>query len=319
LRFPAVRWVLTTLTAALLLGADASSPPEWAYPLNPSKPKPPLDDGAVLQAPGSEVALTRKDIANRFQAVDWRPAEHPPMPEAVAHGRKPDVYACGFCHYPNGQGRPENSSLAGLPAAYIVAQVEAMREGTRNSAQPDMIAPRLMTQIAAHATTAEVAEAAAYFAALKYKPWIRVVETDIAPRPEIRGVSAYAAARDGSREPLGERILEMPEDPARTDLRDDASGFVAYVPIGAVARGRALAASVEGDRQPCAVCHGEGLRGALGPPLAGRSPSYLYRQLFDIQAGARTGANIALMRTEVAALRPAQMRDLVAYVASLPP
>lgn len=241
------------------------------------------------------------------------------MPEAVAHGRKPDLYACGFCHYPSGQGRPENAGLAGLPASFIVEQTAAMRDGSRKSSQPAMLAPRLMLKMAAHANDDEVAAAAAYFAALKYKPWIKVIETDTVPRPEIHGVSAYGAAADGSREPIGDRIVELPEDGARTDLRDDASGFIAYVPLGAVERGRALASVAEGERQPCGACHGADLRGGEGPPIAGRSPSYLFRQLFDVASGARSGRGVAKMRIEVAGMAPTEMRDLVAYIASLTP
>jgi Tfp pilus assembly pilus retraction ATPase PilT len=37
-------------------------------------------------------------------------------------------------------------------------------------------------------------------------------------------------------ETLGQRIIEMPEDLQRTELRDDASGFVAYVPVDSVVR-----------------------------------------------------------------------------------
>jgi len=52
----------------------------------------------------------------------------PPMPRIVAHGRD-DAWACAYCHLPNGQGRPENAPLAGLPAAYIVEQVNAQSCG----------------------------------------------------------------------------------------------------------------------------------------------------------------------------------------------
>ena len=195
-----------------------------------------------------------------------------------------------------------------------------MRDGSRKSSQPAMIAQASMQKVAAQAGADEVAEAAAYFASLTPKRWIRVVETDTVPRPEIHGVSAYAAANDGSKEPIGDRIVEVPEDAARTDLRDDASGFVAYVPVGSIARGKALASTAFGERQPCATCHGETLRGSeLGPPLAGRSPSYLYRQLFDIQAGARSGPSVEQMKREVAALTPGEMRDLVAFTASQAP
>ncbi|MGY2048165.1 c-type cytochrome [Methylobacterium sp. JK268] len=311
--------VLMLLGGAAPARSEPPEPPAWAYPLNPAPPKPPTDDGEVRHVPGSTVGLTRTQTLDRFTAVDWHPEGHPPMPDSVAHGRKPDLFACGFCHYPNGQGRPENAGLAGLPAAYIIAQTAEMRDGARRSASPTMLAPALMLKVAAHADAREVAEAAAYFAALPYRPWIRVVETDTVPRPEIHGVSAYAAAADGSREPIGERIVEVPEDRARTDLRDDASGFVAYVPPGAIQRGRDLAATAAGDRQPCGACHGSDLRGGEGPPLAGRSPSYLFRQLFDIRSGARTGSAVEKMKVQVAALAPAEMRDLAAYLASLAP
>jgi cytochrome c553 len=179
-----------------------------------------------------------------------------------------------------------------------------------------MLAPILMQKVAARASVDEVAQAAAYFASLTYKRWIRVVETDTVPRPEIHGVSAYAVSANGSQEPIGDRIVEVPEDTARTDVRDDASGFVAYVPVGSIARGKALASTAAGERQPCTACHGEPLRGTeTAPPLAGRSPSYLYRQLFDIQAGARSRPSVEQMKREVAALTPGEMRDLVAFIA----
>lgn len=317
--------LLSVISAASVAHSDQLEPPAWAYPLNPGfipgKPaKPAPDDGVLKHVPNSPVGLTQTAIRNIFSAVDWHPEAHPPMPESVAHGRAKDLFACGYCHYPNGQGRPENSSLAGLPATYIVEQVEAMRAGARKSSQPAMIAPALMLKVAAHANADEVAEAAAYFASLKYKPWIRVVETDAAPRPEIHGVSAYGAAADGSQEAIGDRIVELAEDDARTDVRDDASGFVAYAPVGSIERGKTLASTAVGERRPCAECHGEMLRGSeTAPPLAGRSPSYLYRQLFDIQTGMRSGSGIEKMKLEVATLTPAEMRDLVAFVASLAP
>jgi cytochrome c553 len=316
---------LSVIGAASVARSDEQEPPVWAFPLNPglnlgAPPKPGPDDGSLKHVPNSSVALTLTMIRNIFSAVDWHPEGHPPMPESVARGRAKDLFACGYCHYPNGQGRPENASLAGLPAAYIVEQVAAMRDGSRKSSQPAMIAPALMLKVAAHANANEVAEAAVYFASLKYKPWIRVVETGAAPRPEIHGVSAYAAAADGSQEPIGDRIVEIAEDDARTDVRDDASGFVAYAPVGSIERGKTIASTTVGERQPCANCHGETLRGSeIAPPIAGRSPSYVYRQLFDIQKGTRSGSSVEKMQLEVAALTPAEMRDLVAFVASLAP
>ena len=119
-------------------GPTVHEPPEWAYPLNRSGPPKSLPDDGLLHVPGSSNALPVRALTDRFGAIDWHPDQHPQMPEVVGHGRKPDVYACGFCHYPNGQGRPENAALAGLPASYIVQQMEAFKKGLRRSAQPAM-------------------------------------------------------------------------------------------------------------------------------------------------------------------------------------
>jgi len=117
------------------------------------------------------------------------------------------------------------------------------------------------------------------------------------------------------REPIGDRVIETPTDVAREQLRDPHAGFIAYAPIGAVAKGRRLAAALG-----CAACHGEGLRGAgrIAPGIAGRSPSYLARQLYDFQQGTRHGAMATAMRPVAATLTASDIVDLTAYAASLP-
>jgi len=176
-----------------------------------------------------------------------------------------------------------------------------------------------MTTIGAAATEAEAREASAYFASIPFRPWIRVVETDSVPRTRFAGW-IHEVIEDGGLEPIGSRVVETPEDLERTKRRDDASGFVAYVPVGAVARGRALAERGGADGVPCTACHGDDLRG-LGPmpALAGRSPSYLARQLWDFREGHRAGGWSALMAGAVAGLTDADIVDFVAYAAALDP
>jgi cytochrome c553 len=53
------------------------------------------------------------------------------------------------------------------------------------------------------------------------------------------------------------------------------------------------------------------------PPLAGRSPSYLARQLYDFQQGTRNGAAAPLMRPVVANLTHDDMVAITAYLASI--
>jgi cytochrome c553 len=122
-------------------------------------------------------------------------------------------------------------------------------------------------------------------------------------------------------EPIGQRIIEMPEDLERTELRDATSGFVAYVPPGSLAKGEALVARGAGGRTiACAICHGPELKG-LGhvPALAGRSPSYIVRQLWDIKYGLRTGPWAELMKAVVAQLSEEDMVAIAAYTASRMP
>lgn len=319
--------LLAALCAPLPLAAQPAAgeaprpqtPLPWAYPLNTPGLAAEPDDGEPRRVPGSEREYRWSEIS-LYNPPDWHPEGHPPMPPIVARGREPEVFACGYCHLPNGQGKPENSSLAGLPAEYIMQQIEDYKAGLRTSSEPQMGPPSNMRALALNVTDEEVAEAAAYFSSLTPKKWIRVVETETVPESVVFGWK-YIPREGGGREALGRRILEMPENVERTELRDDASGFVAYVPVGSVERGRALVREGgEGRTVACAGCHGEDLRG-LGPvpSIAGRSPSYLARQLYDLQSGSRRGLWSPLMRAVVEQLSTDDILAISAYAASLDP
>ncbi len=317
--------VLTfALLGAIGVGTPASAAdptlPVWAYPVNPPGLQPAPDDGTARHVPDSAASFTLTQIRNLFKVPDWHPDGHPPMPEVVADGRKPNVFACGFCHLPNGLGRPENSSLAGLAPEYIVQQVADFKSGARRSSEPNSLPVNLMVAVAKAATDDDVKTAAAYFAALKRTPWIRVVESPTVPRTHVAGWM-LVASEPIELEPIGQRIIEMPENLERTELRDATSGFIAYVPVGSVEKGRALATTGgAGKTIACATCHGPDLRG-LGPVpgLAGRSPSYIVRQLYDMQHGVRKGLWTELMLPVVAQLSEEDMVALAAYTASLAP
>lgn len=298
----------------------SDSPPYWAYPVNPPDDRPAPDDGSLHHIPGSSKSLTRTQVLDSFNIPDWHPEEHPAMPEVVEHGRKPGVRGCGYCHLPNGLGRPENASVAGLPATYIEQQVADFKNGARKSSEPKMGPPAAMIVIADAVTDADVKAAAEYFSSLKLKPWIRVVETNTVPKTKVSG-SMLVALEGGGKEPIDHRIIEAPENLERTELRDAASGFIAYVPVGSIKKGEALVTTGgAGKTTPCGICHGPELRG-LGPvpPLAGRSPSYIFRQLFDIQHGARKGAWSELMKEPVAHLSKDDLVSIAAYLASRTP
>ncbi len=300
---------------------DADGPPPWAFAANPPAAQhlAVSDDGSPRHVAGSAVALTLAQVKDAFNVPDWHPDNHPAAPDIVLHGHRPGVMACGYCHLPNGLGRPENASLAGLPAAYIKQQIADFRSGARQSAVPDLAPQMLMAGVATAATDAEVSEAAAYFSALQPKVWVRVVEASTVPKTHVAGYM-FVRNDDGGTEPIGYRIIETPENLTQTELRDSASGFIAYVPPGSVAKGEALVKTGGGKATPCGVCHGVDLKG-LGPvpPLAGRSPSYIVRQLYDFQRGARAGAWSPLMQGVVRDLNADDLVDIAAYTASQRP
>jgi cytochrome c553 len=122
-------------------------------------------------------------------------------------------------------------------------------------------------------------------------------------------------------EALGQRIIEVAIDQERHELRDPASGYRAYVPPGSVARGQAIAQSGQGEPAlACVACHGADLRGVGGvPPLAGRSPTYIVRQLLAFRTGSRSAATGAPMMPVVAPLNVDDMIAAAAYAASLEP
>ncbi len=301
-------------------GANAALP--WAFVV--SDPAPPgreaPDPNEMVSVPGSRLSLRRSDIAIANGPPDWHPDGHPPMPEPVARSSSAEVVACGYCHLPNGQGRPENAGLAGQPVEYIVQQMADYRNGLRRTGEPRMGPPARMMRIGAAATEEQSRVAAEYFASIEYKPWIRVVETDVVPVTRFLG-SIFQVVEGGGEEPIGSRVVETPEDLHLFELRDDAMGFVAYVPRGAVARGaRLVNTGGDGRTVACTVCHGTDLRG-IGPipALAGRSPSYMARQLYDLQQGNRDGAWSDLMDRAVSNLTVEDIIDIVAYTASLEP
>jgi cytochrome c553 len=316
--------VVLIVAAVIVARAQTAVPPPWAYTVNPpasAREQPgELRRGAADAAPvtiaGSALSLTLQQTRDPYNPPDWFPDTHPPMPESVAHGRPKEMRACGFCHLVNGQGRPENASLAGLPAAYIIQQMADFKTGDRKSAEPRMGPPNAMIQDAKAATDEDIRTAAAYFSSFPYTRWIRVVESMQVPKTRIAG-SMHVPTNEGG-EPLGRRIIEIPEDVQRTELRDATSGFVAYVPIGSIARGETLVKTGgAGKTVACGTCHGETLKG-LGPvpPLAGRSPSYTVRQLFDMQQGVRKGPWSALMKAAVEKLSIDDMIAIAAYTAS---
>ena len=320
---------LTIIALAVVFAAGvsvAAEPPAWAYAIPPAPPPgaapatPAPPDTSLKHLPGSTLEFTRAQISNAFGPADWYPGDHPKMPDVVAHGRMPDVRACGLCHYPNGKGRPENAGVAGLPTSYFMQQMADFRNGNRKSAEPRKANTNVMITIAKGMTEDEIKAAAEYFGSMKWSPWIKVVESSTVPKTRIAG-GMFLTLEGEEKEPLGQRIIETPVNAEGTEvLRDARSGFIAYVPTGSIKKGEALVTKANATTTQCGLCHGADLKG-LGPVpgIAGRSPSYLVRQLYDMQQGARKGMWTDLMKPVVSKLTNEDMLNIAAYTSSRTP
>lgn len=333
-------YAATALTLGAVACAQAAEPPlPWAYgfpaapaanaqaaPLVPG-PANPADNTTQLKVDGSSKTFTRAQISNRHGPADWFPEDHPAMPEVVAKGKESaNVFACGLCHYPNGQGRPENANVAGYSYEYLVQTLTDFKNGNRLSADPRKANTNFMTHFAKSMTDEEIRESAKYFAAIPYKQWIRVVEADTVPKTRPQGgMWIPVEGAEAGTEPIGLRIIETPVNANETEvLRNPRSGFIAYTPPGSLKKGEALVTQGTltggGKITACTACHGPSLQG-LGPvpSLAGRSPSYIARQIVDMQHSKRKGTWTPLMVPVVASMNAEDILVASAYLASLKP
>ena len=202
--------------------------PDWTFNI-PDKVQPSaVRPQGVVRAPGSAKEYEWAKVSGNTNPPDWFPDEHPAAPPAVAGGpgRR---FACGACHLMSGQGHPEAADIAGMPAAYLIRQMAYYKSGTRKD-------DARMGPIAKAIAEEDVRQAAEYFAALKPKVWVKVIETATPPKTFIATSGRHRVLHpDGGTEPIGRRILQIPEDPYRTEIRDPHSGFIAYVPPGSIA------------------------------------------------------------------------------------
>jgi cytochrome c553 len=286
--------------------------PQWAYNI-PDKVQPPEPKVPnVVRAPGSSKELEASTIAGNANPPDWFPDEHPAPPRSV---KGPMPNACGSCHLMSGQGHPESADIAGMPAEYIIRQMSYFKSGARKE-------EGRMGPIARAVSDEDVRQAADYFASAKPIAFAKVIEAATPPKTYVSADARHRRIMpEGGTEPIGRRIIQIPEDPMQTTIRNPHSGFIAYVPPGSIKKGEALVKSGgAGKTIQCAICHGDALTG-LGevPRLAGLQPVYIARQLIQMQNGTSAGTNAALMKKVVAKLSEDDIIAISAYLGSLPP
>jgi cytochrome c553 len=288
--------------------------PSWAFQVQAGSL--PAESPDPKSVPGSTRKYTPKEIDDLTSPPDWFPDAHPPAPEPVVKGR-PGLLACGGCHLMSGLGHPESADLTGFTAAYLTQQMMDFRSGARVdfAARMDAFAKAM--------TDEQIRQTSEWFASLPRRRFVRVVEAAMVPKTFVgQGRMRFVdPAAKGEMEPIGARIITLPEDQELARLRDPRSGFVAYVPPGSVARGKALAETASDPKAlTCTKCHGPELKGQANVPrLAGNHPIYIARQLYHFREGTRSGPAATLMRQAAAKLTDDEIVALSAYSGSLSP
>lgn len=275
-------------------------------------------DEELVRIPGSARVYPRSRINAPFDPPDWFPGTHPPQPEVVKHG-DPDkgLWACAVCHLANGNGHPESAAINGLPADYLYRQLKAFQGWERIDHTGVM-----MMFIRPHRDE-DLRLAAEYFAQIPPQPVVSVVEAETVPVTYVDRIY-MRLVKDPDHaefEPVGQRIITVPADQYRVQARDPTARFIAYVPKGYLARGRAIAEHGTDQVAACVDCHGAELQGTtLGPRIAGQFPDYLVRQLRAFKIGTRRARADpeGIMGRNVRYLAEDDILAVAAFVASLP-
>lgn len=285
--------------------------PDWAFHvINGALPAEPAGPRTL---PGSTLTFPSTQIDDLRNPPDWFPELNAPKPQIVKYGHG-DALACGACHLMSGSGHPESADLTGFTAAYLMQQLEDFRTGARKDSSR-------MNGIVQGLSDEEMRKASEWFAGLKPQVWAKVIEAATVPKTFVGAGRMRFVSPGGMTEPIGNRIITLPQDQSRATLRDPRSGFIAYVPPGSIAKGETLVKNGgNGKTVACALCHGDTLTG-LGnvPRIAGLHPIYIVRQLYLFKDGFRNGADAQLMKKPVEKLTDEDIVSISAYVGSLPP
>ena len=185
--------------------------PAWAFPVQAGSL--PAEPPGPKTVPGSTKQYTPPQIDDLLNPPDWFPDEHKPGPGIVVKGRG-GALACGSCHLMSGLGHPESADLTGYTADYIVQQMLDFKAGTRRDYAR-------MNGISKEVSDQESREAAEWFASLPRQKWSRVVEAAMVPRTFVgQGRMRFLDPKASGMEPIGNRIITLPEDQERARLRD---------------------------------------------------------------------------------------------------
>ena len=223
---------------ASALPSPPAREPAWAFPVQAGSL--PAESPEPKSVEGSTKKYTPKEIDDLLNPPDWFPEAHKPAPSIVVKGRG-GALACGSCHLMSGLGHPESGDLSGFTADYLVQQMADFKAGTRKDYAR-------MNGISKEVSEEESRQAAEWFASLPRKQWSRVVEAAMVPKTFVgQGRMRFADPKDKGMEPIGNRIITLPEDQEKARLRDPQIGLCVLRAAGE--RGQGQSARRNGRRR----------------------------------------------------------------------
>ena len=296
--------------------------PEWAYTPPPpaGSPPPPSRSAGRRQRrfsiAGTDKTMTRGALRGVKEIPDWYPGDRQRSDAAIVRDGKEGVRACGFCHLADGTGRPENAPVNSLHVAYFIQQMQDYKNGLRKSADPRKKNTNNMIAFAKEATDEEIKAAAEYFAAPALPEAHQGHRVAHGPEGASPGRDAHgdpqtkaaAWSRSATRSSRCRTTTCAPRRVTRTWARPRTC--------------RQGAQQGQGARREVSVHHlprPEPGRARPRAGLAGRSPSYMMRQLFDMKVGARRGPWFDLMKPIVDSMSVQDLLALSAYAGSVAP
>ena len=134
-----------------------------------------------------------------------------------------------------------------MPPEYIIRQMTYFKSGARSE-------ETRMGPIARASSDEDVREAAAYFAAITPAPFVKVIEAATPPKTYVSADARHRRIHpDGGTEPIGRRIVQIPEDPMRTAIRMPYARSRSSLRTAIAARNSTAARSARRASSSCSV------------------------------------------------------------------
>ena len=329
--------IALALPSGAVVSGQVPAPPPWAYGFTlADRNRPPLParripSRSIARASGRHGRRTSSTscrtptrrspsthIHYDYGPADWYPDDHPPMPEIVARGRESDKLRAvrplplsertGQARERSGRrpARRVHPAAAGGVQERHAAE-RRPEEGQHQRNDSDRPAPDRRRDEGGRPSISRPSSGGHGSRSSRPRPCRR-------RSPGMNGL--FLPQPGNETEPLGKRILEVPENP-------DVHRAGARPAIGhARLRARRQHQARRGDRHDGRREDGGSARSATAPicrasapfhRIADRQTSYIARQLYDYQAGTRESP---LMKPVVAKLTEDDMIAIAAYLGS---